>query len=53
MNENRFKEYCIEYIRYHAILEHLKQTDASIGQRCMVIRKLARIKNKMLQELDH
>ena len=53
MNESKFKKYCHDYIRYSAILEHLKCTDASWGQRREVVRKLDELKNCMSRELDH
>lgn len=53
MNDEKFKEYCLEYVRYSAILEHLKCTDAKWGQQYEVVRKLDELKDCMLRELDH
>lgn len=52
MNDEKFKEYCLEYVRYSAILEHLNSTDASWGQQYEVFRKLDDLKDCMLRELD-
>ena len=53
MNDEKFIEYCLEYVRYSAILEHLNSTDASWGQCREVVRKLEELRDCMLVELDH
>ena len=52
MNEVLFKSYCLRYVRYSAILEHLKSTDAGIDQMSIVVKELEKIRVCMLKELE-
>lgn len=52
MNESKFKKHCLDYIRYSAILEHLKCSDASWGQMREVTRELEQIREDMKKELE-
>jgi len=53
MNEVKFKKHCLKYIRYSAILEHLKSSDASWGQMREVTRIMEQIIEDMKKELDN
>ena len=52
MDEAKFKDYCREYVRYSAILEHLNLIDASWGERRQVVRELEKLREKMKKELE-
>lgn len=52
MDEVKFKDYCRDYVRYSAILEHLNKIDASWGERRQVVRELERLRELMKNELE-
>ena len=52
MDEVKFKDYCRDYVRYSAILEHLNKIDASWGERRQVVRELEKLRGQMKKELE-
>ena len=52
LDEVKFKDYCRNYVRYSAILEHLNKIDASWGGRRQVVRELERLRELMKNELE-
>lgn len=52
MNESKFKQYCITYIRYSAILKHLNHKNAPYTERYSIIKEMENITEKMKMELN-
>ena len=48
---NRLQDYCLEYIRWSAILIHLRKYGGGIDEMNMVIGELEAVKIKMMEEL--
>jgi len=51
MNTHQFKQYCITYIRYSAILKHLNHKNAPYTERYSIIKEMENITEKMKKEL--
>ena len=47
----KLQDYCIEYIRWSAILNHLKQYGGGIDEMNVVVGELESLKHKMIEEL--
>ncbi len=48
----KLQDYCIEYIRLSAILNHLRVYGAGIDEMNVIVGELEAVKIKMLEELE-
>ena len=48
----KLQEYCLEYIRVSAILNHLRQYGGGIDEMNVVLGELEALKHRMLRELE-